>query len=148
MKWGKEIKRKLRSIIEKKLDEIADQFRLIPEKDRRMAFDDAWDHFCKLHGIIRVRRDSESYCGYCHNETENFAKQFIKLRQAEGSCIPTLPKQYRYMSDILEEIVYQDRRKGKTIVIRNPDVNQKGHCLSIPKDLAEKFLVLERLCSD
>lgn len=142
MKWDKEIKRNLRSIIVKKLDEIADQVGHIPERDRRMAFDDAWDQFRKIHGIINVCRDSESYCGYAANEDEKFAKQFIELRQAEGSFIPTLPQQYRYMSDILEEIVYQGRRKGKTVIIKDPEVNEKGHCLSIPKEVAEKFLAL------
>lgn len=145
MKWDKEIKRKLRSIIVGKIREIHEQVRHFPERDRRMAFVDAWDHFCKSHGIVRVRRDSESYCGYSANENENFAKQFIELRRAEGFCIPTLPKQYRYMSDILEEMVYQDRRKGKTIIIRDPEINQKGRCLSIPKDLAAKMLVLGHL---
>jgi len=142
MNWDKEIKRKLRSIILDKLREISAQGSHIPERDRRMAFDDAWDQFRKLHGIIKVCSNSECYCGYAHNEDENFAKQFIELRQAEGSCIPTLPQQYRYMSDILEEIVYQGRRKGKTIIIKDPEVNEKGHCLSIPKEIAEKFLVL------
>ena len=143
MRWDKEIKRKLRSIIFDKICQISQQVQTIPEgTDREMAFKNTLDHFYKLHGIIRVRRDSESYCGYDHNEDENFAKQFIELRQAEGSCIPTLPKQYRYMSDFLSEIVYQGRRKGKTIIIKDPWARAKGRCLSIPKDVAEKILVL------
>ena len=144
MKWDKEIKRKLRSIILDKIREIADQVGHIPERNRRRAFDNAWDQFRKLHGIINVCRNSECYCGYSQNESEAFAKAFIKLRQAEGSFIPTLSQQYRYyMSDtILQEIVYQGRRKGKTIIIKDPEVNEKGHCLSIPKEVAEKLLVL------
>jgi len=120
MKWDKKIKEQLRSLVKEKLDQILSDLR---------------------------NRDGDTWGWAFSQEINNFLDAF-EIKMVNWDCkwkTITLAENHRHKWKIGDPIPHYKRRKN-TIVIPSPyDSNYKGRWdagLEIPKEIAEKFLVL------
>ena len=118
MKWNQQNKIRLYAAFTKKAEQLE---ATIPEPGEER--DGQWELFLKSHGIVRAERDDD---GYCRNPAWRSLEDDERLADRKRTLI--------------EDPYYNHWVRFCAASRENKPLYQQG--LSVPKDIAEKFLVL------